>query len=367
MKISFITTVDHNVGDDFVREGLKYLFRQRFPDRDIEFSNIHKHSPITCRNGFERIRNVRISNVLDRLIPVSWTSDKIRSADILVQSGAPVYWCHPESDSHCWSNEWFAPLISRRFAPVATDVKLMNLAAGTCQTYHSDGSEYCADCRQYMRRLHGLCAVSSFRDQLSHDIHRHLGIDIPVIPCSSIFAVDEHQVKPGSEQYVAVNFMPTGAHYTLGQKIDTASWQQNFSSFYQQLKSRESVVFACHNEAEVAAARGIDPTADIFFAPNDYVAYMEFYSRAKLGVVNRVHAAFMMASLGKPSVVIGNDSRARMVAEIGLSHLFVNDADEALLINQYEQLLEMRGEYANRFQQIRQSALAAYLHLLDGI
>lgn len=367
MQISFITTVNHNVGDDFVREGLKYLLRQRYSDQDIEFCNIHKHSPITCRDGFEGIRYLRLSNILDRLIPISWTKDKIRSADILVQSGAPVYWCHPDEGSHCWNNEWYEPLIKNRLQRFCADTVFTNLAAGTCQTYHSDGSEYCSNCHRYMRELSEMCAVSSVRDQLSQDVYKGLGIDMPVIPCSSIFAVDEHQIESQCDDYVVVNYMPTGAHYTLGQEIDVRFWETNFRKFYLELKDKEPVVFACHNEAEVAAARKIDPSADIFFERNDYVAYMKFYSAAKVGIVNRVHAAFMMASLGKPSVVVGNDSRARMVAEIGLDHFYVNDASAGLLSSQYEKLLDTRVEYAKQFQQIKQNALKEYLSLINRI
>ena len=44
-KTSIITTVDHNVGDDFVREGLLYLLSSAGLVEDVEL--IHKHSPVT--------------------------------------------------------------------------------------------------------------------------------------------------------------------------------------------------------------------------------------------------------------------------------------------------------------------------------
>ena len=69
MKISIITTVDHNVGDDFVREGIKYLLRQYFANQELIFENIHKHSPITTRYGFEWFRNLRYSRRVDKLNP----------------------------------------------------------------------------------------------------------------------------------------------------------------------------------------------------------------------------------------------------------------------------------------------------------
>ena len=99
MKISIITTVDHNVGDDFVREGIKYLLKKFFKNENIEFNNIHKHSPITARYGYENFRNLRLSKILDNTIPKNCSKDKVLEADILVQSGAPVYWCHESAGS----------------------------------------------------------------------------------------------------------------------------------------------------------------------------------------------------------------------------------------------------------------------------
>ena len=61
MIVTFITTIDHNVGDDFVREGIKYLLRQIFKGKELSFQYIHKHSPITVRHGFEFFKNVKIS------------------------------------------------------------------------------------------------------------------------------------------------------------------------------------------------------------------------------------------------------------------------------------------------------------------
>ena len=40
MIVTFITTIDYNVGDDFVREGIKYLIRQIIPDEKITFENM---------------------------------------------------------------------------------------------------------------------------------------------------------------------------------------------------------------------------------------------------------------------------------------------------------------------------------------
>ena len=88
---------------------------------------------------------------------------------------------------------------------------------------------------------------------------------------------------------------------------------------------------------------------------------MKFYAKAKFGIMNRVHGAFLMASYEKPSIVIGNDTRARMAAEIGLKHYFVNDVDIDLLRNEYEFLKNGGDGFAERFRLIKEKAFADYM------
>ncbi len=366
MKISIITTVDHNVGDDFVREGIMYLLRQRFPDEKIEFENIHKHSPITVRHGFEWFRNLRFSSKVEKLMPVGITKDRIMETDILIQSGAPVYWCHEVGGGHCYNNEWYQPLIKKRFAKNKT-AKLLNLAAGTCQRFDSDGKEFCDGCKEYINEFYELSDITTVRDELGKVVLSESGVQAPVIPCSSIFAADEHQLKNEGDEYVGVNYMKGGAHYTFGQKIDIERWEKEFQSFYFKLKDQEKVIIACHNQKEVDEALALDPKANIFYKKDDYLAFMKFYSKAKLGLMNRVHGAFMMASFGKPSIIVGNDSRARMGSEIGVQNFFVNDVDADFLWQQYERLLTEKESFGKQFKSIKEKAYADYMQALGKI
>ncbi len=366
MKIAIITTVDHNVGDDFVREGIKYLLRQKFKKETIDFQNIHKHSPITTRYGFESFRTLKYSKRVDKFIPKSWSKDRIFEADMVVQSGAPVYWCHETGEGHCCNNEWYVPLIKERYLK-KQNKKLLNLAAGTCQKYSSDGSEFCSDCNNYMKEFYEFADVTTVRDTLAKSVFSHIGIDVPVIPCSSIFAIDEHHLKNEAQEYVVVNYMKGGAHYTFGQDIDFKKWENEFKRFYFDLKKEERVIISCHNQKEVDAVSAFDPDAEIFYKQDDYLAYMKFYARAKFGIMNRVHGAFLMASYGKPSIVIGNDSRAKMAVEIGIKHYFVNDVDYDLLKKEYNFLKNGADNYKEKIKQIKQEAYNKYMDALSSL
>lgn len=363
MQITFITTTNHNVGDDFVREGLKYLFRQSFPHEHMSFENIHKHAPITARHGFEHFRNYRKQKKLDKVLPLWLTKDRIRRADIVVQSGAPVYWCHRNPEAHCFQNEWYVPLIKRRLAKTQSTV-LLNLAAGTCQRYHSDGSEFCDRCKNYIRDFYATSQTTTLRDELAQKVLQQIGLTAPVVPCSSLFAPEEYGLQSSGQDYVVLNYMPGGAHYHFGQEIDFARWEENFKRFYENLKKYENVVFSCHDEKEVHAAKRIDPDGSIFFSKNNFLDYMKFYSRAAFGIVNRVHAAFLMAAFGKPSVVVGNDTRAHMTRQIGLESVYVNDADRERLLHHYEVLNNNRDAFAEKIFSIKKMAYADYMKVL---
>ena len=362
MKIAIITTVDHNVGDDFIREGIKHLLRTYLKDEDLQFQNIHKHSPITSRYGFEWLRKDRIGKHLDRILPLNLTKDRVMEADLLIQSGAPVYWCYPPEKTHSYDNEWFDPLVRRRFLK-NPKAKMMNLAAGTCLRYHAKGDEFCDECKAYMREFDSYCIATSTRDTLGEIALSSAGIDVNTIPCSSIFAIDEHGLSKGKDDYVALNYMSGGAHYTFGQKIDFERWQNNFKKFYFDLKKKENVIVSCHNKKELDELLEMDPKADYFYQKDDYLAYMKFYSNAKYGIMNRIHGAFLIASYGSPSFLIGNDTRARMISEIGLESAFVNEVDYTTLMEKQEFLASGADDYKSRFDTIKSQAFDAYMKL----
>ncbi len=100
LAVAVITTVNHNVGDDFVREGVLHLLKAALPETgsegQVKAELIHKHSPVTAVYGLESVRSLRMSRMMEPVARVLRLTDRIAAADLLIQSGAPVYWCHPE-------------------------------------------------------------------------------------------------------------------------------------------------------------------------------------------------------------------------------------------------------------------------------
>lgn len=360
MITSIITTVSHNIGDDFVREGILHLLGKLQPLSSIEL--IHKHSAATSTVGFEWLRQRHAGYALSHVLEWLPLRDRVRSADLLVQSGAPIYWCHPDGP-HCSRSEWFGPLVRRRFLPDRRGRRFLNLAGGSCQTYHSDGSEVagCPSCQAYIREMFDACDLTLLRDSLARTMLNHAGRDAEVLPCTSIFARDRLGIVPQDGEYIVLNFMEHGGHYSFGQTIDAERWRESFRAIARQASSHGRVVVACHTPKESELAREVVPDCERFLIPNDYTAFMNFYARAKFGIVNRVHAGFMMASLGKPVTVIGSDSRALMIQNLNLPHHFVADIDPS----QAEQLVETTAgrcaRYLDEVEAIRAQSQTRYL------
>ncbi|WP_047537364.1 polysaccharide pyruvyl transferase family protein [Methylotenera versatilis] len=363
---SIITTVRHNIGDDFVREGILSVLRDVAPIQQIEL--IHKHSPVTAVYGQENLRNLRISRVSDPVFRVMRSKNRITDADLLIQSGAPVYWCHPNL-AHCANNEWFDPLIKKRFLPDRRGRKFLNIAGGSCQTYHSNGIEVetCLKCKAYIAEFFDACDLTLLRDDLAKKMLNIAGRDADVLPCTSIFARDYLNIAPKKGEYIVVNFMENGGHYTFSQNIDAYKWRKNFALIVQKLQRHGRVIAACHTSSEEKLAKEIVPDVETYIVPNEHVAFMNFYAAARFAIVNRVHAGFMMASFGKPAAVIGNDSRALMIKNLNLLPHYVEDVDGALIDIMIDDLLAREHTYRDEVEEVRSKARSAYVEKISTV
>ncbi|MEQ9098755.1 MAG: polysaccharide pyruvyl transferase family protein [Imperialibacter sp.] len=363
MKVTFITTLNHNVGDDFVREGIKYLLENVYKER-IHYSYVNKHLPATVRYGFEKIKSLKWSERIEKYLPVGASRDKILTADLVVQSGAPFFWLQ-DNGAASYKTEWYDPLIVKRFDKMENK-RLMNIGVGTCQDYFSDGSEFLKSEKfvSYVEDFSNRCALTTVRDQLSHKLLNTLGLKTAKIPCPSIFSSDYllEQI-PEKKEYVALNFMNGAGHYDFKNNIDSSMWLSKFGEFYSAVKHSERCVWVCHNKSEVEMAKSIDAEASIFFSEK-HEEYVSFYSKAKFGIVNRVHAGFQMASSYAPSLIIGSDSRARMADEIGLKSVFVNEVTVDDLVKAFKDFQKTYSEYKEKIISIKHESFEIYSRLL---
>lgn len=365
MKAAIITTVRHNVGDDFVREGIVHLLRELFPA--LHVSVIHKHSPITAIKWLRWIRSERVSRYTYPVLLKGGVSDAIKKADIVIQSGAPVYWCH-HGGPHCADNEWYGPLIRNNFDADRRGRRFMNVAGGSCQRFHSTGDELdsCPKCAAYIREFYDACNLTTLRDELARTMLRKAGRNADVLACTSIFARDTYNIESRSGDYIVLNFMEYGGHYTFGQNINRDAWRSEFVKLAGAARKMGRVVIACHTKEEERLAQILVPEVERFIVPDEHVEFMKFYSGAKFGVVNRVHAGFMMASFGKPVAVIGNDSRALMINNLGLNAYYVDDVNSIGVESILDDAASKVSVYPMVIDDVRRNSKRKYIELMSG-
>ena len=142
---------------------------------------------------------------------------------------------------------------------------------------------------------------------------------------------------------IAVALCRRRARGTLGDKAMLAMAINNMTQGVVLIDANERLL-VCNDRAEEAAASRWFPSVKRFYSA-DHRDYLRTYARARYGLVNRVHAAFAMASFGRLAAVIGNDSRSHMAELIDVPVFDVRAMDAARLMNVWEQVRARSGDY----------------------
>ena len=359
LKFAFITTRRTNIGDDFVREGLRAVL-----DEICEYHAylVHKHAPdTTCTTRYpEEEEQEEEGPVL---------GDKVLDADAVFQTGAPVYWnLGTGPGQKCCTAEWIGPLWYERIAHVSSRLPVFNIAAGGCQPYYGSASEIVddLDCARFTRDIHSFCRITTVRDKLAEEVNCLLGLPVLRMPCVSIHAWRRNKIAAEISSNIALNFMPLGGHYDLDGRTDPQRWASNFVTLDRILRLRGlQTSLVAHDRNELNALSAMFPNRTVFFS-EDYRDYFHYYAGCRGGVFNRVHGAMLLAGRGVPALVIGNDSRARMVDELGLPRWHVSEADPEIIAHTLiESLSEPRT--SARLIQTEETAFLNLKKLLYGL
>lgn len=362
IKITFITTLNHNIGDDFVREGIEYLLDQAIGKKNIEYNYINKHKPFSCWKFLEKLKFHKVKKVIDLFLSFFNVTNFILRSDLVIQSGAPVYWCQPERDNHCYRNEWFSPILKKKV--FKKRIPFINIGAGSCQPYFSDHKSFCENCKSYTKTLFHNSRLTIVRDFMSIKLHSDLKLKAFMLPCPSIFAIDKFRLRKNKSQYIALNIMELGGHYALDINVKKSNFKDILLKFYAKISKDFRVVFVCHDQKEVNYIKKIDSNIPYFYRKNNHKAYLEFYSKSLYGILNRVHGAFILKSFGIPVYLIGNDSRTKMGKLINIKHTYINEISYNSLLNFHK--LAIKNKKDNEFNTIKSKAKKEYISLLEN-
>ncbi|THF56180.1 polysaccharide pyruvyl transferase family protein [Pseudothauera rhizosphaerae] len=370
LRIAFITTVDRNPGDAFIRAGIEYLIQQHIPYYRGIYVDKHEYLGAPTQGG-----GGSLFASMGRLLGKGeqGTEDPFLSADLVVQAGTPFYYIVPDADgayesfSSSLTTGWIGEVWLKRLFCLSSPPPLLNLAVGTCQPFFSDALEFehSPALLDFIRRTVDLSRLTTVREKVAERLLERCGLQTHCLPCTAIFAADCHRIYPEKPRFVCLNYMEGGAHYNLGQKIDSDGWQRAFQEIHRLLSGQYPVVVMCHSPGEVLKVRSLLPDADTFFSPN-YEDYLHMYAKARFGVVNRAHSAMVLAGLGRPAVVVGNDTRVRMAELMELPVTFVNEATTDRIIAWCTDFAARPDAWRERLCAIKVASREKYLQLLGA-
>lgn len=371
IRIGLITTLNTNIGDDFIREGICRVLAEVFKGQQIEFISVNKHKPYTIYPVWHPIH---MGDIADRL-PVGQNLvrqsadflfskigfSRFDNCDLIVQCGAPVFW--PD----CHANEWAKPLWKDIIGRLHEKIPVINLAAGSCYPWERqpDKIEDQRDA-QYIRSILGYCHLTTVRDKLSHNICKSFGYSVPLIPCTAFLAGMGKVARPKVESPILINYMVGGGHYEWEQRIDPKGWEKTIETLISRLRKRHNLAFLCHDEKEYRMAGELDSTIPRLF-PKTVQEYFDCISEAKFGICNRMHASVGMAGIGVSSVAICTDTRLLMASELGVKTHYVKDVDADMLAEGIEAALNSLPGEQERLLVLQQETWRKYLTVLNGV
>lgn len=347
-KIALMTTVGVNVGDEFIREGILSFFDEIFSSYKPFYVNKHDmkslHEP--------------------RLDEEEILTDKFRESDIIVQAGAPVYWNWPWRGNMCYNAEWADELWYKRIFLLRDQKLVLNIGAGACQPYRDSsktvsGDEKCAD---FIRKVSHACSWISVRDPLASNILMDLNLDHQILPCPAFHAARRFKdSRPVYGDVIGLNLMPFSGHFSLSEDIT----EENSLSFHKELvellRKNHKLIFIAHDEKEYHYMREFKLINEIVFYSSNYKDYFPVYSQCRGIFANRVHGAVCAAGFGRPSVIVGNDSRLRIAEYIGIPSKYIADTTVHEVVDILESLLFVENIEKDRLLSIREESARKYI------
>lgn len=355
LKIGFMTTLGVNVGDEFIREGIRFVLDGFSPAYAPLYVNKHDskslHEPYEDESGIYQ--------------------DKYWQSDLFIQSGAPVYWHLHDGQSTSLTSEWHQWLWLDRILAKSEKPQpaFINLGAGSTFPFGDRGTNFVADplCRQFAIESARRAMLTTVRDRVASDILREIGIEHRLMACPAFLAASRHTKPQYRKGSIGVNLMPFAGHGFGRKEFDPKVWRNKAIEVCQKLRSFGRLVFICHDRKEVEYASDFaQQTERVFFAPT-WRSYLDIYSACEMVVANRVHGAVLAAGFGVPGIIIGSDTRALIGEPIGLSVFNERDLIPSDIVARSEGILLDRANLSQLLLKTQKRVLAEYRTILKPV
>ena len=352
LQIGFLTTLNVNVGDEFIREGVYHCLDRL--NRPYSVLLVNKHDVTSlCEPRDIELETVR---------------DKYADSDVFVQSGAPVFWHNRQSKSTtagwhqwAWEDRILGSLNSSQ--PV-----FFNLGAGSCFPIGDRGVSFLADadCVDFARRSSLRAAVLTVRDEVASHLLNSLAISHHRLPCPA-FLAGARWPRSSESDHIGVNVMPIGGHYDFSASFARYSWVKKTHKMVRLLRRLAKLVFICHSEDEREMARLLAAPGEAIFLSTSYRDYLALFPRLAAVFANRVHCAVTAAGFGVPAVIAGTDTRALIGTWIGLPVSSAAQLDVEQVVDHINCLLQHRSNERDRLINLRDETVVRYTELLAPI
>lgn len=348
--ISFMTTTGVNVGDEFIREGICSFLDEIFDDWSPYYINKHDLTSL-------------YSKVYDE--PAS-IGDKMANADIVIQAGAPVYWKIGESASY--NVDWAEELWFKRIFKLGPTKPILNIAAGACQPYPDFARTFHCDQKsvEFAREAARACRWTSVRDPLASQLLYSLNIEHSVLPCAAFHAARRLPSIGARESLVGINLMELGGHYKYKQDVDPDRWQHVVDQILPAIRRSHKLVFIAHDLKEKEYLTRFALSDEEVFFSSDYREYMRMYGQCSFVIANRVHGAVCAAGFGRPSIIVGNDTRLQIADFIGLPSRYVGTVTAEEILGFFDDAVANRHREEERLLTLREESAERYVSELRG-
>lgn len=328
IKIGIVTTINHNIGDDFVRVGIQNILKNFIDENRIQYILVNKHNPLTVLSPCNPVRYTRLvtrlftkgRRVLENILFfISPKFNIFSSCDIIIQSGAPVIF------DRCSKTEWSYMLWRSTLKKLSNKIPILNIAAGSCFSYtNKDKINLSENDIKFLKEIGNLCSLFTVRDPLAFKIMNELGINAPLIPCTAFLSGMAHKSSANQESPILINYMELSGHYDFDGRIDCKRHLEKFKTMLSKLAMKNTLIIVAHSEEEFLFYKKEFSTFKLVW-PKSVDEYYEIAKGVKFGITNRLHCAVVLAGLGIKSYSIGNDTRLLMLKEIGLKYCDVNE------------------------------------------
>lgn len=243
-------------------------------------------------------------------------------------------------------------------------VPVIDAAVGSCFPLERVPVGLNAIDQEYYRRLIRQTRLITVREPVARDMYATVGCAAPVLPCIALgsgrFFEAAQRREAAASQYIVINFQAKGSNDDWDQGVDVSAWARLVTGVISDLRSDgHKVMMLCHSSYEARLAQRLAPDLPTA-VPKSEVEYAEAIAGAQVGFVSRIHAGVALASIGVPSVVVGNDTRLGTTAEMGLPSFSTKKLTREFVVAELRRLLQQKGEEKHRLIRLREDTLSRY-------